>query len=152
MDDTKTLARLPIALLLLRLGIAAVMIPWSIDKFVQPGHAQAVFGHFYGVGDVTVPIVYALGAIQLVLALGFLAGAWRTWTYGAALVMHALSTLASWRQYLEPYQEVNLLFFAAWPMLAACVALFMLRAEDRVLSLDAVRARSPAPSPAATAG
>jgi hypothetical protein len=38
--------------------------------------------------------------------------------------MHAVSTLSSWKMYLTPFAEgPSLLFFAAWPMLAACVTL-----------------------------
>ncbi len=44
--------------------------------------------------------------------------------------MHAVSTLSSFRQYLAPFKGPNLLFFAAWPMLAACIALFLLRDLD----------------------
>ena len=76
-----------------------------------------------------------LGLAQTVLVLMFLAGLARTWTYGAVLLLHAISTLSSWRQYLAPYEGVNLLFFAAWPMLAACLALFLLRDHDRLLTL-----------------
>ncbi len=62
----------------------------------------------------------------------FVAGLFKTITYGAVLLMHAGSTLSSWRQYLEPFD--HLLFFAAWPMLAGCVALFLLRKDDTALS------------------
>ncbi len=51
----------------------------------------------------------------------------KRWTYGLVLVMHAISTLASFRMYLG---FDNLLFFAAWPMLAACFALYLLRDHD----------------------
>jgi hypothetical protein len=38
--------------------------------------------------------------------------------------MHAVSTLSSWKMYLTPFAEgPSLPFFAAWPMLAACVTL-----------------------------
>jgi len=53
--------------------------------------------------------------------------------------MHTVSTLSSYAQYLDPFN--NLLFFAAWPMLAACVALFLLRGHDTLLSWDARRPR-----------
>jgi hypothetical protein len=43
-------------------------------------------------------------------------------------VLHGISTLSSYRQYLDPFD--NLLFFAAWPMLAACFALYSLRDLD----------------------
>ena len=48
--------------------------------------------------------------------------------------MHTVSTLSSWRQYLDPFD--NLLFFAAWPMLAACIALYLLRDHDNLLSIN----------------
>jgi hypothetical protein len=49
--------------------------------------------------------------------------------------MHTVSTFASWREYLSPYEGSNLLFFAAWPMLAACLMLFMMREEDRFMTV-----------------
>jgi len=41
------------------------------------------------------------------------------------LAMHGTTTLISWSAYLEPLK--NILFFAAWLMLAACITLFLLR-------------------------
>ncbi len=46
------------------------------------------------------------------------------------LLLHGLSTLAGFRQYLAPFQGPNLLFFAAWPALAGCIALYLLRDLD----------------------
>jgi len=73
-------------------------------------------------------VSYALGAAELLLLLAFLVGYRKRVTYGAVLVLHAISTLAAYRQYLAPLS--NLLFFAAWPMLAACFALYTLRDLD----------------------
>ncbi len=56
----------------------------------------------------------------------------KTWTYGAVLLFHAVSTLSSWQMYLG---FDNLLFFAAWPMLAACFTLFWLRDQDTLLTV-----------------
>ncbi len=64
-------SRLALSLLLLRLGIAIVMLVWSVDKLARPEHAAGVF--------------------------------------------------------------------AAWPMLAACSALFLLRDQDSLASLGAPR-------------
>ena len=61
--------------------------------------------------------------------------AWRRLTYGAVLVLHAISTLSSYRQYLSPFEGSNLLFFAAWPMLAACVGLYLLRDHDTLFTV-----------------
>lgn len=133
---------LALALLLLRLGIGLVMAMWTIDKVFNPDHASAVFSNFYGFDAQGPAILTAVGLAQGAIVIAFLIGAMRTLSYGAVLAMHAVSTLASWRQYLDAFE--NLLFFAAWPMLAACIALFLLRRHDTLLTLDAWRGRSPA--------
>lgn len=127
---------LAISLLLLRLGVAAVMVPWAVDKLVRPEHTAGVFKGFYMISALSSEVAMALGIVQLLIIIGFLAGFARTWTYGAILAMHAVSTISSWKQYLSPYEGGNLLFFAAWPMLAACIALFLLRDRD-VLTVPA---------------
>lgn len=130
--------QLPFALLLLRLGIFIVFLFWTLDKLVQPESAAKVFSAFYGLGGLGENAFYVIGAAQLVLILAFVAGLLKTWTYGAILVFHGVSTLSAFAKYLQPFD--NLLFFAAWPMLAACAALFLLRDYD-TLTLS----RQPAP-------
>jgi hypothetical protein len=124
---------LALALLLLRLSIGLVMLVWACDKLFNPRHGSAVFESFYGLAGVGEPLVRSLGAVQGLIVIGFLIGFARTWTYGAVLLMHGVTTLVSWRAYLEPLE--NILFFAAWPMLAGCIALFLLRDEDRIASV-----------------
>ncbi|MFW5825009.1 MAG: hypothetical protein ACOCVV_08590 [Marinobacter sp.] len=119
---------LPLSLLLLRLGIFVVFLFWTLDKFVQPEYAARVFQTFYGLGGLGEAAFYGIGLAQMVLITGFVLGVMKTWTYGAVLVFHAVSTLSSFGKYLQPFD--NLLFFAAWPMLAACIALFLLRNYD----------------------
>ena len=141
--------RLPVSLLLLRIGVFVVMALWSVDKILNPGHAAGVFETFYFLGGMGAGVLAAIGVVQLLLEIAFVAGLFRTLTYGYVLVVHAISTLASWPGYLEPFD--NLLFFAAWPMLAACVALFLLRDRDTLWSADeARRGRGGAAGTAAT--
>lgn len=127
--------RIQKALLSLRLGVFVVMFVWTIDKFVNPQHTAAVFSKFYMVDGLSFGISYFIGAIQLVLVLGFLAGLQKKWTYGAILVMHSISTLSSYKMYLDPTEPKNLLFFAAIPMLAAIYSLFILRDQDTLLTV-----------------
>lgn len=122
--------RLPLALLMLRLGVFIVMFIWTVDKFVRPEHAAGVFGSFYAIGGLGSLPIYLIGAAEMVVLLGFLAGTAKRFTYGFVLVVHGISTLSSFRQYLNPFEGPNLLFFAAWPMLAACFALYVLRDRD----------------------
>ncbi len=128
------LARLQWSLLALRLGVFIVMFVWTLDKFVNPAHAAAVFEHFYGLAGFSKEIFYALGAAQLVLVLAFVIGLKKRLTYGLVLVLHGLSTFSSYKQYLDAFN--NLLFFAAWPMLAACLALYLLRDADSKFSVN----------------
>lgn len=130
-------AALPLSLLLLRIGITIVMGFWTIDKMTNPDHAGAVFKNFYGLGAVDDQAFLVIGIVQGLIVLAFAAGLFKTITYGAVLLMHGVSTLSSWRQYLEPFD--NLLFLAAWPMLAACVALFLMREYDQVLTVGRPR-------------
>lgn len=131
---TRSDRRLEISLLALRVGVVAVMLPWALDKLIRPEHAAAVFEKFYLLPGVGAAAFVIIGLAQTLLVLLFLGGIARTWTYGAVLGLHAISTFSSWRQYLAPFEGSNLLFFAAWPMLAACLALFLLRDRDRLLT------------------
>lgn len=122
--------RLPVALLLLRLSIFIVMLVWTLDKFINPGHAAAVYENFYFLTGLGKWVMFAIGALELAILVAFVLGIRKRLTYGAVLLFHAISTLSSWKQYLSPYDGANILFFAAWPMLAACIALYLLRDED----------------------
>ena len=120
--------RLHWSLFSLRLGVFIVMIMWTLDKFINPEHSALIFEKFYGINDSSALVSYILGAIQIVLVLSFLLGIKKRVTYGIILVLHSISTLSSYNQYLDGFN--NLLFFTAWPMLAACFALYLLRDQD----------------------
>ncbi len=122
--------RLPLSLLLLRLGVFIVMFMWTIDKFLRPEHAAAVFKSFYFIGGLSSNILCLIGAVEMIMLIGFLLGYQKKWTYGFVLIFHGISTLTCFKQYISPFEGPNLLFYAAWPMLAACFALYHLRDLD----------------------
>ncbi|MFA7556079.1 MAG: hypothetical protein WCY88_17690 [Spongiibacteraceae bacterium] len=119
------------SLLMLRLGVFVVMLMWTLDKFINPAHTSKIFQGFYGIDWLTQNFSYFIGAAELLLILSFVVGLLRRWTYGGILLIHAISTFSSYKQYMAPFD--NLLFFAAWPMLAACLALYWLRDWDTLL-------------------
>ena len=127
--------RLRLSLFLLRIGIFIVMFIWTMDKFFNTDHAISVFKRYYYLDIPTTQVVFGLAIAESVLLLAFLAGLKKKWTYGAVLALHSVSTLSAFKQYLAPWTSPNLLFFAAWPMLAACVALYLLREEDTFMVL-----------------
>ncbi len=122
--------RLPLVLLVLRLSIFLLMFMWTIDKFVQPDHAAGVYEMFYFISGMGTLGAYSIGVIELAILVGFLLGFQKRFTYGAVFVFHAVSTFSAFRQYLTPFEGPHLLFFAAWPALAACFALYSLRDLD----------------------
>ncbi|MGJ3251719.1 MAG: hypothetical protein ACFE0J_11375 [Elainellaceae cyanobacterium] len=128
--------RLPLCLLLMRLGVFLVMLMWTLDKFINPSHAAAVFETFYFIGGLGNPLIYLIGAIQLVIVIAFVAGFKKKFSYAAILFLHTISTVTPLQKYLNPYADANLLFFAAWPMLAACFTLFYLRDWDTLWAID----------------
>jgi putative oxidoreductase len=122
--------RIATALLVLRLTIFFVMLIWTIDKFVRPAHAASVYEHFYFLGGFSPTIIYALGGAELLFLIGFVIGVAPRLTYGLVLLLHGVSTFSAFRQYFHPFEGPNILFFAAWPMLGACFALYYLRDLD----------------------
>jgi putative oxidoreductase len=126
----KTENRLPLTLLLLRLSVFLVMFVWTVDKFVEPQHASKIMAAFYSVGGVGNFVIYLFATIELAVIVAFLLGFVKQWSYGLVLLMHAGSTLASYKKYLQPFESPNILFFAAIPMLGACFVLYYLREVD----------------------
>ncbi len=128
--------RLAIGLVILRLSVAIVFAVWTLDKFVNPAHTAAVFKAFYGVDGLSESLALCFGLLQLTALIAFIVGYKRTISYATVLLMHAISTVVSAGRYIDPWAGSNLLFFAAFPMLAACIALFILRKHD-LFSVDA---------------
>ena len=120
--------RLQWSLFSLRIGIFIVMIMWTLDKFINPAHSAKVLEVFYGVAGSSNTALYIIGGLQLLLVLAFLAGVKKRISYGAIFILHGASTLSAYARYFDGFN--NLLFFAAWPMWAACFALYLLRDQD----------------------
>ncbi len=133
MDHDK---KLQLSLLFLRVTVFLVMFMWTIDKFVNPEHAAKVYEMFYYIAGLESVVMYVIGAIEIIILLLFLVGYKKKYTYGAVLIFHTVSTLSPFKLYLAPFEGANLLFFAAWPMLAACFTLFLLRDQDKKLSIS----------------
>jgi hypothetical protein len=127
--------KLEVSLLVMRLSIAGFLLVWALDKVVSPDHAQEVFGHFYYLKDLPPAVLQVLGYVQTGIIAAFAIGIARTFTYGAVLLMHAISTASTYTHLIAPWGEGSqLLFWAAVPVLAAMLALFLLRDRDRMLS------------------
>lgn len=132
MTDEK---RLQISLLGLRIGVFVVFMAWTLDKIVNFKHNSGMIKHYYNV-DVSETFLLVLGVAELILLLAFLAGKYKTLTYGVVLFAHTVTTLVSGKRLFPPYEIHQLLYFGALPMLAACLALFLLRERDTMMTID----------------
>jgi uncharacterized membrane protein YphA (DoxX/SURF4 family) len=139
MNDALTRA-LSRALLALRITLGVFLLQWGVEKFVVPQNTVAIWGYFYGL-DVSQTAGYVFGAAEIAIAVCLFLGLFRTVAYGAALALHAVSVLVSWRQLLDPWGDAaNHLFIAGVPVLGAFIALFLLRHWDRgILDRNPVR-------------
>lgn len=126
-DHNKKIA---LCLLLIRLTVGLVFLVWTFDKILAPEHAMKVFAGFYGIG-ISEHVAMGIGVLQLLFVIALITGFKKSITYLLALIFHAGSTLSAFAKYLMPLD--NLLFFTAWPMLAALFTLYMLRDDDVLL-------------------
>ena len=134
-----TEARAAAALLILRLSLGVFLLQWSVEKIVVPEAAIRVAQHSYGVAP-TVGTTIIAGVAEALLAVALLVGIWRRWSYGLAILVHAVSVVSTWRQLLNPYAGTNHLFIAGVPVLAALVLVYLLREWD-VYSAEGWRER-----------
>lgn len=130
--------RLQISLAVMRFSIGAFFLIWSVEKLVAPELTQRVFESFYFL-QIPISVAYLLGVLQTLLVLLFLAGLFKTLSYGTLLGMHAVSVFSTYEQLLNPYEPPNHLFWAGVPTLGALIALFMLRKSDRFLTVESKR-------------
>ena len=96
--------KLQVSLLFLRLSVFLVMFMWTIDKFINPGHAAKVYESFYHIAGLQSVVMYGIGVIEIIILLLFLAGFQKRYSYGAVLIFHSVSTLSSFKQYLAPFE------------------------------------------------
>jgi len=70
-------AELEWSLLALRLTIFLVMLVWTLDKFMNPGHAAKVYENFYFIGGMESMAMFVIGLVEFVILLGFVAGLYK---------------------------------------------------------------------------
>lgn len=120
-------------LFILRFGLSIFLAMWAIDKLVMPATTVEIFKHFYLL-DINASIAMLIGAVELVLSLLIFLGMYKTATYGLGLVVHLVSTVASYEYLMDPFGR-NHLFIASIPVLFAFITLFLCRETDTKLTL-----------------
>ena len=124
-----------LALLILRITLGIFLVIWAVDKFVNVEPTGHIWQKFYHL-QIGASASYVAGALELLLAVAVILGLCRRVVYGAAFVVHAVSTFSTWNQLLNPWavisgHHVNILFHAAIPVLAGFLVLYLLRDWDK---------------------
>ncbi len=130
--------KLQISLAIIRFSIGLFFLIWSIRKIASPESGQKIFNKFYFL-QISPSISIFLGITQTLIILLFLAGLYKTITYGALLGMHIVSLLSTYQQLLAPYAPGNTLFWAGVPVLGSLIALFILRENDDLLAISSAK-------------
>ncbi|GIT91493.1 hypothetical protein JANAI62_19500 [Jannaschia pagri] len=126
----------------IRVSLFLFMLAWALVKVTNPAAyaGEGIFATYYGTGLGT-GLVLAIGVAQIAFLLAFVAGVARMITTGGVLAMNAGTLLVSLTTILPTYVGGgNLLFVASLPVFAASLALFLMRDQDTLLSVDAARA------------
>jgi len=123
-------------LFLLRIGVAIVFIMWTGNKFINPINAQEVWSGFFYLPELGMAVTLGIAIAEAILVTMFVLGILKNISYLIVLILHSFSTFAAYDIYLNAYAGgPNLLFFAAFPMLAACYAVYSLRDYDTFLTV-----------------
>lgn len=131
MKDEPMIQTVSRALLVLRITLGVFLLQWGVEKFVVPQNTTAIWGYFYGL-NVSQSVGYLFGVVEIAIAICLFLGRSKTVAYAAALGLHAVSVIVSWRQLINPWGDpTNHLFIASVPVLGAFIALFLLRHWDR---------------------
>lgn len=144
---------LALALAILRISLGVFLLIWGLEKFAVPQTTVSIWTSFYLV-DIGSAIPYVIGTLEVALALAITAGVWRSISYGLGMVFHAISVASTWKRLLDPwgvylFDRPQHLFLAGVPVLAAFIALYLLREAD-IWTVDGrrLRPRGISPDPA----
>lgn len=142
----------------LRIGMGIFLAAWGVDKVLATEGSVGIFFNFYGV-DVGALAIRFLGVLEVLFGIALAGGLFRVFTAWTQLLVNSVSTVASWRQILDPWGVLGLgrggthLFLASIVITAASIVL-VLNARDDTFTLDRRLGRSgrrrAAPEPADT--
>lgn len=122
---------------ILRVGMGVFLITWGLDKWLATEGSVEIFSFFYGL-EVGSLVVRVAGVLEILLGLALAFGILPVVTAWAQLVVNGISTLASWKQILDPWGVLGLTEGGAHLFLASIVVM----AVSIVLVLEARRPRA----------
>lgn len=120
----------PLTIPLLRLSMGLFMLAWGVDKLVAVEGSQRIFQRFYHI-PAGPSLIQLAGVAEIILALMLAAGVLRRPVAWVVLIVNTVSTVASWRQILDPWGLLGIgpggthLFLASIVLVAVSVVLVL---------------------------
>jgi putative oxidoreductase len=133
---------------ILRVGMGVFLAAWGLDKLMATEGSQRIFSRFYLI-ESGPTLVQIAGVAEILLGAALAVGLLRVLTAWVALVMNLISTLASWRQILDPwgvfgFTDGGTHLFLASIVIMAVSAVLVINARDDTATLDRRLGLSPA--------
>lgn len=128
--------KLKFPLFFTRLAIFYFLLPWVLMRFTKPEGSKGIATKYYKLPEMSDMINTGIGVLWVLLLLAFLIGFKKRISYGLVLVIHALGTLFTLPFLMIGTEKMNIMFFAAIPVIGAMWLLYTLREHDTFLSLN----------------
>lgn len=114
----------------LRIGMGVFLLAWGVDKLVALEGSQRIFSGMYHM-PANATLVQLAGIAEIVVALLLMIGLFRRPVVWIVLALNAVSTVASWRQILDPWGVLGIgpggthLFLASIVIMAVSIVLVL---------------------------
>lgn len=92
---------------ILRIGMGLFLAAWGVDKLMATAGSQRIFSGMYFI-ESGPTLVQLAGVAEILLGAALAVGLLRIFTAWVALVANLISTVASWRQILDPWGVLGL--------------------------------------------
>jgi len=122
------------SLLMARVAMVVLFLPWALDKFIKPEHANKVFENFYAM-SLDANLGFILGGLQVLLIVVFALGILKNISYLLVLILHTVSIASTYDKLLNPF-DGNLLFVAGAALWFVMLGLYLCRDQDTLLTVN----------------
>lgn len=125
---------------ILRMGMGIFLAAWGVDKLLATEGSSGIFSNFYRM-DLGAMAIQAFGVAEILLGIALAVGLFRVFTAWTQLLVNGVSTVASWKQIIDPWGVLGLtdggthLFLASIVITAASIVL-VLNARNHEFTLD----------------
>ena len=118
-----------------RISIAYFLLPWVLMRFLKPEGAKGIAAKYYKISTMPEIATTLIGVFWVLLLVAFVAGLKKRISYGLVLIIHTVGTLFTIPYLIVGTEQMNIMFFAAIPVIGAMWLLYSMREHDTFLSL-----------------